>query len=123
MGDDHFISRCRTEAQRRTGQNHSAHQRGKFHFHRRSLGLFQLLVMATFTEHHDNQQDNRQHAAADHHHKAAVPAEEIDGVADDSARGHGTAKIAEQAGEARGGPGGFFGASSRACRPISITGP
>ncbi|STW28351.1 Uncharacterised protein [Klebsiella michiganensis] len=92
-------------------------------FHRRSLSLFHLLVMASFTQHHDNQQQDRQHAAADHHHKATVPAEEIDGIANDGARGHGAAEIAKQPGEARGGAGGFFGASSSACRPISITGP
>ena len=79
-------------------------------------------MMTTLAKHHDNQQDNRQHAAADHHHEAAVPAEEIDGVADDGARGYGTAEIAKQTGEARSGTGGFFRKPMMIIQAISTPG-
>src|SRR5476649_195352 len=60
----------------------------------------QLGFVFVFTQHDHHQQHHRQHTATDHHDKAAVPAEVVNGIADDSTRRDRATEVAEQTGKA-----------------------
>ncbi len=60
-----------------------------------SGALRQFFLVFLLVDHGHNQQQYCQYATADHHQETAVPAEEIDGIADDGAGCHRTAEVTE----------------------------